>query len=452
MPELPEVETVKNGLIKSIKDKTIKDVLIFKSNIINGKEKEFISTLKNKKILDIKRIGKHLIFKLNQNTILISHLGMEGKFIPGNSIKDKSKYVRVLFLFKDNTILNYDDSRMFGSLAIRDYENYNKIPPISEIGIEAIDNIDIEKIYPIVHKQNKPIKEVLLDQHIVSGIGNIYADETLFKSKIHPLSKAYDLTKNQVKELYKNAKEILLLAIKHNGSTVHSFTWDKGKSGDMQRFLKVYGKEGEKCPNCATPFTKIFIDGRGTTFCNNCQKLIYKTYALGITGPTSVGKSTALNELKKLGYRIYSSDEEVSKLYLNKDFKKQLIKLFNVYNKEEVRNIVSKDKNKLETLNKLIHPIIKKQIKCFVENNKGKLAIEVPLLFQCHIDKMMTENLLILSNKNNQFIKERGLKGKSQLKINNSLDYSIYIKDSTYIINNNSSLNDFKKAIKTISR
>ena len=126
MPELPEVETVRRGLLKSVKGRTFKDVKIIHKNIVEGNETKFINTLKNKKIIDIKRKAKYLIFELSGNENMLAHLGMEGKFIPGDSIKDKSKYLRVLFTFKDGSILNFDDSRCFGWLAIRDKKDYLK--------------------------------------------------------------------------------------------------------------------------------------------------------------------------------------------------------------------------------------------------------------------------------------------------------------------------------------
>ena len=450
MPELPEVETVKNHLNKIIKNKVIDDVLILRHNIIKGDEDKFIKTLKNKKINEVKRYGKFLVFDLGKEDVLISHLRMEGKYIKGNSVDDKSKYARVIFVFKDKSILNYDDSRTFGTMMIRKKKDYLKVPPLSLLGQEAIKNINVDRFYSAIYKDHRYIKEVLLDQHIISGLGNIYVDETLFMSKISPLSKTNCLTKSDIKMILINAKKILLEAIKNNGTTVHTFAWDNGKSGNFQSFLKVYGKKGKECPSCGHQFIKIKLKGRGTTYCPYCQKLKNNKYVLGITGPVSSGKSTALNELKKFGFKTFSCDKEVTKLYSDKVFLKKLKRKLNLCSKEEVREAVYKDKNKLQQLENLIHPIIKNEIKKFIKNNDGKLAIEVPLLFQTGYDKLMNETLLIIADENKKWIKKRGKNGLKQFKINNEIDYSRFIKHANYVIYNNSNLNYFKKSIKNI--
>ncbi|MCQ2792175.1 MAG: DNA-formamidopyrimidine glycosylase [Bacilli bacterium] len=453
MPELPEVETVRRGLNKSVKNKIFKDVLIFHKNIIEGNEKQFIQEIKNKKIIEINRLGKFLIFNLTGDNVLIAHLRMEGKFIPAKSLKEKSKYARVVFIFKDGTILNFDDSRCFGLLTLRKKKNYLNVPPLSHLGVEAIDpKLDFDKVYQLIHSSKRTIKETLLDQSIVSGLGNIYVDETLFLSKISPLSKANLLNKNEVKIILKNAKEIMLKAIKHNGTTVFSFTWDKGHAGEFQKFLKAYGHKGDKCVYCGTPLIKIKVGGRGTTYCYNCQKLKTDKYVLGIAGPVSVGKSTALNTLKKLGYKTYSADEAVDKLYQDKKIQTNLKSIFNTYKKDEIRKIINKNPNKLKKLTNLLHPLVKQDIQHFIDTNKGYLAIEVPLLFQVNFDEMMDETLLILSNQNKALIKNRGKKAGAQLNINNLANFNHYKNKATYVIYNNKSLNSFINEVKRIAK
>ncbi|MCQ2786921.1 MAG: DNA-formamidopyrimidine glycosylase [Bacilli bacterium] len=453
MPELPEVETVKRGLIKSVKGRTFKDVKIIHKNIVEGSEQAFINALKNKKIIDIKRKAKYLIFELSGKENLLGHLGMEGKFIPGDSIKNKSKYLRVLFTFKDGSILNFDDSRCFGWLAIRDKKDYLTTLPLSKIGVEPIDpKINIDEVYKEIHKSHRTIKETLLDQTIVAGLGNIYVDETLYRANISPLSKANLLSKSDVANILKHAKDVLLMAIKHNGTTVFSFHWDKGHSGEFQKFLKVYGKKGKPCESCGTPLVKIKIGGRGTTYCPKCQKLKTDKYVLGITGPVSVGKSTTLNTLKKLGYLTYSADEAVNKLYQDKKIQSQLKNIFNTYKKDEIRKIVSNNPNKLKKLESILHPLVKKDIQNFIDTHKGYLAIEVPLLFQVGFDSMMDETLLILSSQNKTLIKNRGKKANAQLNVNELVNFNHYKNKATYVISNNKSLNNFVNEVKRISK
>ncbi len=453
MPELPEVETVRRGLDSSVKNKVFKDIIVYHKNIISDDQNTFIKTLKNRTIKEIDRKGKFLIFHLDSNDILIAHLGMEGKLIPGKSLKDKSPYVRVLFIFKDNSILNFDDSRCFGLLTLRNIDNYLITPPLSHLGIEAIDNnIDVNKIYPLIHASKRTIKETLLDQSIVSGLGNIYVDETLFKSKISPLSKANLLSKNDVSEILKNAKAIMLDAIKHNGTTVFSFSWGKNHAGEYQKYLKAYGHKGESCEYCSTPLVKIKVGGRGTTYCPKCAKLKTDKYVLGIAGGVSVGKSTALKILKDLSYITISADDIVNELYKNEFVKKKLENIFSTSKKDEIRKIVKDNPTKLKKLESILHPLVKQHIQNFIKNNDGFLAIEVPLLFQTGFDALMDETLLILSNKNESLIKNRGDKSIAQININSSKNFSFYKREATYVINNNTTLKDFIKEVKNISK
>lgn len=453
MPELPEVETVRRGLIKSVKGRTFKDVKIIHKNIVERNEQAFINALKNKKIIDIRRKAKYLIFDLSGDQVMLAHLGMEGKFIPGDSIKNKSKYLRVLFTFKDNSILNFDDSRCFGYLAIRDKKDYQKVLPLSKLGVEPIDpKINVNEVYQEIHKSRRTIKETLLDQTIVAGLGNIYVDETLYRAKISPLSKANLLSKSDVANILKHAKDVLEMAIKHNGTTVFSFHWDKGHAGEFQKYLKVYGKKGKPCEGCGTTLVKIKIGGRGTTYCPKCQKLKTDKYVLGITGPVSVGKSTALNTLKKLGYQTYSADEAVNNLYKDKKVQSELKKIFNTYKKDEIRKIISKNPSKIKKLEAIFHPLVKLNIQNYIANHKGHLAIEVPLLFQVGFDELMDETLLILSSQNKTLIKNRGNKSFSQLKINQSINFNHYKNKATYVITNNKSLNSFTNEVKKISK
>ena len=453
MPELPEVETVRRGLIKSVKGHTFKDAKIIHKNIVEGKEQEFINSLKNKKIIDIRRKAKYLIFDLSGNQVMLAHLGMEGKFIPGDSIKNKSKYLRVLFTFKDGSILNFDDSRCFGWLAIRDKKDYEKVLPLSKIGVEPIDSkINVNEVYKEIHKSKRTIKETLLDQTIVAGLGNIYVDETLYRAKISPLSKTNLLSKSDVANILKHAKDVLVMAIKHNGTTVFSFHWDKGHSGEFQKFLKVYSKKGKPCEGCGTTLVKIKIGGRGTTYCPKCQKLKTDKYVLGIAGPVSVGKTTALNTLKKLGYKTYSADEAVKKLYKDKKIQSKLKSIFNTYKKDEIRKIVNKNQNKLKKLEAILHPLVKQDIQNFINTHDGYLAIEVPLLFQVNFDEMMDETLLVLSTQNKSLIKNRGKKANAQLSINKDANFNHYKNKATYVIYNNQSLNSYINEVKKISK
>lgn len=207
MPELPEVRVVVKALNNTILNKKITNLIIYKPKIFKEFSPQyFISILRDKKIEKIDNIGKHIIFFLSEKLVLLSHLRMEGKYrYYLNPPKEIDKHLVARFVFSDNSELHFLDKRLFGTYMLRNLENYNKIPPISLLGPEPKD-IDIEALFKKIKNSKMPIKTKLLDQSFVAGIGNIYADEALFASKIHPLSKASDLSLEQLKDIIKKCK------------------------------------------------------------------------------------------------------------------------------------------------------------------------------------------------------------------------------------------------------
>lgn len=276
MPELPEVENVKRFLLNNLKDKTILKVIkVDQNNIILEKD---IEELNNIKILDIERIAKFLIFKLENEKVLISHLRMEGRYYildkPNNYSLDEVlknyKYVHVVFEFSDKLLL-YIDKRKFGKFILKNNDTYLKEKPLINVASEPF-LIDIDTLYSKIKRSNKCIKSVLLDQSIISGLGNIYVDEVLFMSKIRPDKKANLLDKQDVINIKANAIEILNHAILEKGTTIYSFEVSQGMEGNYQNFLKVHTKENMPCSQCSSLIKKIKVDQRGTYYCEKCQK------------------------------------------------------------------------------------------------------------------------------------------------------------------------------------
>ena len=269
MPELPEVETVKNTLKKQILNKKIKLANIYWDNIIAfPKPKEFKEKIKNQKINDILRRGKWLMFKLD-DYFLLSHLRMEGKYFLKNKEDEKNKHEHVTFLFTDNTELRYHDTRKFGKMYLLEKEEIYKKKPLNELGLEPWDN-NLTTKYLKDKFTKKPIKTELLNQSIITGIGNIYADEILFLSKIHPKKESNKLTTKNLEDIIKYTKETLEKAIKLGGTTVKSYTSAEGVHGRFQNELLVHTKE--ICPVCQNQIKKITVGGRGTYYCPKCQK------------------------------------------------------------------------------------------------------------------------------------------------------------------------------------
>ncbi len=277
MPELPEVETVKETLKLKLIGKKIKDVKVYYDGIIAYPEvKEFSKQIKNLPIKDIKRRGKWLMFDLDKY-YLLSHLRMEGKYFFKNKEDKLDNHEHVVFTLDDDEELRYRDTRKFGKMYLIKKEDINSIGPIKDLGLEPWDDSLTKEYLKSKYKNKKlPIKTVLLDQSIIVGIGNIYADEILFLSKLNPLIKCCDLKDNDLDNIIKYTKEVLEKAIKLGGTTIRTYTSVDGVHGRFQNELLIHGKDKDVCPNCGQPIEKIRVGGRGTYYCINCQKDIYE--------------------------------------------------------------------------------------------------------------------------------------------------------------------------------
>lgn len=269
MPELPEVETVKEVLKKEVLNKTIKDVIINYDKIIeNLSSNEFKEKIKNQTIVDIKRKGKWLLFELN-DYYLLSHLRMEGKYYIKDSNDEITKHQHVIFIFDDGKQLRYNDTRKFGKMYLLAKENIYNQKPLSDVGLEPWE-LDLDYLKDKFKKKNLPIKTVLLDQSIIAGLGNIYCNEVLFSSKINPYKKASELKDKQLEDIIIYSKITLEKAIKLGGTTIKSYTSSEGVHGRFQNELLVHTKL--VCPECGSALKKEKIGGRSTYYCDNCQK------------------------------------------------------------------------------------------------------------------------------------------------------------------------------------
>ena len=271
MPELPEVETVKEALKRKILNRKIVDVNVLYNNIIEyPKVTSFKEEILNETINDIKRRGKWLVFVLD-NYYLLSHLRMEGKYNIRGKDEEITKHEHVIFYLDDNTSLRYNDTRKFGRMYLIKKEDFLTCKPIKDLGLEPFSNeLTKEYLKEKYKKLNKPIKTVILDQSIIVGIGNIYADEILFLSRINPLTLASELDDNDLDNIIKYTKEVLSSAIKSGGTTIRSYTSEEGVHGRFQQNLLVHTKE--ICPVCNNKIEKIKVGSRGTYYFSNCQK------------------------------------------------------------------------------------------------------------------------------------------------------------------------------------
>lgn len=273
MPEKPEVITVVESLKTKILGKTITGCNVFYDNIIAyPTSDEFKKKVISQKIINITTRGKWIVLMLDKDSLLV-HLRMEGKFMFRKKGESFSKHEHVEFILDDDISFRFHDVRKFGKMHLIDKMEVYDVPPLSEMGKEYYDeNLTKEYLFEAIHSKKLPIKTVLLDQSIICGIGNIYDDEILFMSKIHPLRKACDISLEECDTIIKNTRVVLEKAIKLGGTTIKSFTSSEGVHGLFQNELLVHGKVGKECSNCKQIIEKIRVGGRGTHFCSNCQK------------------------------------------------------------------------------------------------------------------------------------------------------------------------------------
>ena len=289
MPELPEVEVVKRSLANKLQNLIIKKVKIKDDRLRYRIEKNKIRNIIGLKIKKIERRSKFLLFFFNKNIVMLSHFGMTGKFfyINKKNIKFRTsfyynidaakdqKHDRVIFFFNKARKLIYNDVRKFGFIKFLDQKNYKDNFHLKNLGPEPLGKkFDSKYFIKNIKGKNRVIKDLLMDQKFVSGIGNIYANEILFFSQVKPMRKVKNLKEFEIKNIIKYTKKILENSIKLGGSSIKDFSSSDGKKGLFQQHFSVYGKKGESCFNdkCKRKIAKSSISNRATFFCSNCQK------------------------------------------------------------------------------------------------------------------------------------------------------------------------------------
>jgi len=289
MPELPEVEVVKRSLENLVSNLTIKTIKIDETNLRYKVKIQEINQLIGLKLLNIKRRSKYLLFFFTKGVIMIVHLGMTGKFFVVNkkNIKSKTsfyynldeekdkKHNHVIFTFKNESKLIYNDVRKFGFIKLDSIKRFKENLHLKNLGPEPLEkyfNFDYVKNY--LKGRKRIIKDLLMDQHFVSGLGNIYVNEILFYSNVRPNKKVSKLVDVEIIEIIKNTKKILKKAIKLGGSSIKNFKNSSGKEGTFQKFFSVYAQKGEECSNsdCNERIKKIVLSNRASFFCPKCQK------------------------------------------------------------------------------------------------------------------------------------------------------------------------------------
>ena len=289
MPELPEVEVVKRSLIRKVKNLIIQKVNIKDSKLRYHIDKNKFRKITGLRIKKIERKSKFLLFFLSKNFIMMVHLGMTGKFFFVDrkntklktsfyyniDYKKEQKYDRVEFILNKNQKLIYNDVRKFGFIKLLSNKEYKDNFHLIHLGPEPLKNtFNYTYFKNYIKGRSRVIKDILMDQKFVSGLGNIYANEILFLSKVKPSRKVKNLKEFELKKIINFTKEVLKNAIELGGSSIKDFSSSNGKKGSFQQYFNVYGKKGATCTNttCRSIIVKSSISNRSTFFCDNCQK------------------------------------------------------------------------------------------------------------------------------------------------------------------------------------
>jgi formamidopyrimidine-DNA glycosylase len=269
LPELPEVETIKNELFPRLIGRQITGVTIYDAKPVRKPSvEEFQQKLIGQKIDSLDRRGKYLIFQLSSSAALVIHLRMSGALLFNPEQPDQ--YTRVIFYLDNGSQLIFADRRRLGALWL--VENEQTI--VGKLGPEPLTpGFTAETLTKRLQKHKAPIKAVLLDQAVIAGIGNMYADEALFAAKIHPLRKANSLSPQEIRNLHQAIRNVLQSAIDNKGASVNTYKRPDGQLGIAHSNFCVAHRGGKPCPICGTPIQRLAIRNRGSYFCPNCQKL-----------------------------------------------------------------------------------------------------------------------------------------------------------------------------------
>ena len=275
MPELPEVETIKRDLQRTILGQTIVDVIFYDDRILNyPSPRLFIQNIKGKNFLEVSRRAKALIFTLSDASFLVIHLKMTGQLILDKvdlRAQKQLKETKVVFELSNGRFLHYNDQRLFGRLTL--VKNLEEISFFKKLGPEPLNGIfSAQWLKENLKGRKAPIKTLLMNQNFLAGIGNIYASEILFRAGINPQRPAQKLTLGQIQSLHQTTQAVLKEAIRFRGTSMRNYRDASGERGKFMRRIKVYNRQGQPCLACGQPVRRLIQSGRSTFYCRSCQR------------------------------------------------------------------------------------------------------------------------------------------------------------------------------------
>jgi formamidopyrimidine-DNA glycosylase len=272
MPELPEVETIVQSLYSKLKGLEISSIRIIYPPVLRNEELSLINDLKGRKVVGVRRRGKMLLIDFEKNLSLLIHLKMTGQLLFYPREEPLDKHTHFIFSFKDeNNELRFRDVRKFGFISCLRTFDASCADELKNLGPEPLE-IKFPHFKKLFQGRKARLKSLLLNQNLIAGIGNIYADEILFQAKLHPLFPASHLGDEDLKRLLKAMRDVLRKAISHKGSSIRTFTNAEGKRGEFQDYHQVYGRESLSCFICGEKIKRLRLGGRSSFFCPRCQK------------------------------------------------------------------------------------------------------------------------------------------------------------------------------------
>lgn len=454
MPELPEVETVRRTLLTQIIGKKITNLAVYYDKIIENVDPlTFQKSLIGETFQDIDRYGKYLIFILDHYSI-ISHLRMEGKFFLKNPDDERSKHEHIIFTLDEKISFRYHDTRKFGKMILLKTTKKQDIlqyPTLNKLGKEANDqSFTKEELYNIFHQKKVPLKVALLDQEIICGLGNIYADEVCFMSGLNPHMLTNHLTLDDANNILLSARLVLKKAIEKGGTTIRSYTSSLGVTGLFQLELLVHTKENEPCPKCHTLIRKEFVGGRGTYYCPKCQRKHFPK-VIGITGAIASGKTTVTNYLEEKNYQVVDADTIVKDLKKpSKAIYQALVKAYGtsilttdglIDDKLLAQMVFNDEKSRLK-INQIIHPLVYEECEKQILNTTNHIIfLSIPLLFEAHFEDLCDQIICVnideqtqltrLMNRNHLSIEEANKRINSQMPLEEKCQKATFIIDNS---------------------
>lgn len=487
MPELPEVETVRRILVKNLIGKTINQVNVYYDGVLENVNKvNFCESLLHETFKEINRVGKYLIFILETKSLVV-HLRMEGKFFfkPYGDILSTHEHVE--FVLNTNEVLRYHDTRKFGKFVLLDTTNMEdimKYPALIKLGEDANKITDFTNVYKKLSSYRGTLKAALLDQTIMAGIGNIYADEICFLTRFHPETKCNLLTIHDIKNIVDASEYVLHQAIKQGGTTIRSYTSSLGVTGRFQQSLLVHSKEGEKCVVCENKIIKTRVAGRGTYFCPSCQTFKDDIRIIGLTGVIASGKTEITKFLRLQNIKVIDADEINREILTpnSKYYSEIFDKVKNVFpqaitnniiDKRILREIIFNDSNLRKILESIVYPIIKKiiiiEIKKekfdIINNNKEHVMfVSAPLLLESGFDTLCTDIIIVdvdkeiqikrIMNRDNVSYEEAKVASSLRMDIKELVELASLKLFDAYVLPNNNDLDSLyqetSKVLKTI--